>query len=53
MAAQIIKVYKEHFAAARLIGKRYTDEDRVEGLFAEKWGEWFRNGWFHEIVGVL
>ena len=44
--AEIIKVYKEHLPAVRLIGKRYTDADRGEdGSFAGKWDEWFRNGW--------
>ena len=51
MAAQIIKMYKEHFSTARLIGKRYTDGDRVDGIFAEKWGQWFQNKWFHKILG--
>ncbi len=55
MGAEIIKVYKEHLPALRLIGKRYTDSDRVDGNFGAKWGEWFENGWFDEIekLGVL
>lgn len=55
MGAEIIKVYKEHLPLLRLIGKRYTDSDRVEGGFGMKWGEWYRNGWFGEIekLGVL
>ena len=50
MAAEIIKVYKEHLPAARLIGKCYTDEDRIDGSFGAKWDEWFQNNWFHEIL---
>jgi hypothetical protein len=55
MGAEIIKVYKEHLPPLRLIGKRYTDLDRVDGGFGAKWGEWFRNGWFEQIekLGVL
>ena len=54
--AEIIKCFKEHLPALRLIGKRYTDKDRdSRGSFGSKWGEWFQNGWFDEIekLGVL
>jgi hypothetical protein len=51
MAAEIIKVYKERFPAARLIGKRYTDADRINGSFSAKWDEWFENKWFHIMIG--
>ena len=47
--AEIIKCYKEHLPVLRLIGKRYTDSDRISGSFGAKWGEWFQNGWFAEI----
>jgi hypothetical protein len=49
MGAELIKVYKEQLPALRLIGKRYFDEDRINGSFANKWEEWFRNGWFEEL----
>jgi hypothetical protein len=49
MSAEIVKVYREHLPSLRLIGKCYTDSDRVEGGFGAKWGEWFKNGWFEEI----
>ena len=51
MAAEIIKIYKERFPSARLIGKRYTDDDRINGSFGAKWSEWFQNNRFHEILG--
>lgn len=39
MAAEVIKVYQEHLPALRLIGKRYTDQDRdAAGSLGEKWG---------------
>jgi predicted transcriptional regulator YdeE len=46
---EIIKSYKEHLPSLRLIGKRYTDSDRVNGSFGEKWEEWFKRGWFDEL----
>ena len=45
--AEIVKCYKEHLPALRLIGKRYTDSDRIGGSRC-KMGEWFQNGWFAE-----
>lgn len=47
--AEIIRVYKEHLPALRLIGKRYQEPDRENGSFAGKWGQWFQNGWFAEL----
>lgn len=49
MGVEIIKVYKEHLPSLRLIGKRYTDSDRINGNFGAKWGEWFGNNWFGDI----
>ena len=40
MAIEVTKVYLEHFPALRLIGKRYTNDDRVEGGFGAQWNEW-------------
>lgn len=47
--AEIIKVYRESFPSLRLIGKRYTDSDRVGGSFGSKWGEWFEKGYFSKL----
>jgi hypothetical protein len=47
--AEIIKVYKEHLPALRFIGKRYTENDRVNGGYGHKWGEWFQNNWFSPL----
>lgn len=44
--AEIIKAYKARLPSLRFIGKRYTNADRVDGSYSEKWGEWFRKGWF-------
>ncbi|MCL2360980.1 MAG: GyrI-like domain-containing protein [Defluviitaleaceae bacterium] len=46
---EIIKTYRQTMTPSKFIGKRYTDEDRVNGGFGEKWGEWFQNGWFDQL----
>lgn len=51
--AEVIKVYRETLPALRLIGKRYTDEDRSpEGGFGGKWGEWFQKGYFDSLQNM-
>lgn len=40
MAIDVTRVYKEHFPDLRLIGKRYTNDDRAEGGFGKQWDEW-------------
>jgi len=47
--AKITKVYKEPMEAKRFIGKKYTNEDRVDGMFSAHWGTWFQQGWFELI----
>lgn len=47
--AEIIKTYSQQVPALRFIGKKYGDDDRVNGSFGAKWGEWFQNGWFEVI----
>ena len=49
MAVEIKKIYEEHFPSLRLIGKRYSDSDRLNGNFGHKWAEWFQNGWFDTL----
>jgi hypothetical protein len=44
--AEIIKVYRQSIPALRFIGKKYGDNDRVNGTFGSKWNEWWQNGWF-------
>ena len=43
---EIIKVSKESVPAMRFIGKKYGNEDRVDGHFGDKWSEFISNGWF-------
>ena len=50
MVAEIIKVYKESHPALRLIGRRYTNEDRNEhGMFSDKWGELLGGDFFARL----
>ena len=46
---EIIKCFKEEIPAMRLIGNRYTNEDRWEGGFGAKWHEWFESGKYSEL----
>lgn len=44
---EVVKVYKESMPQVKLVGKRYTHEDRDEGgTFAKHWQQWFQEGWF-------
>ena len=49
--AEIIKVYKQNVEAMRFIGKKYGDDDRVNGDFSARWGDWHENGWFDTVEG--
>lgn len=37
--AEIINVYRQTIPAMRFIGKKYTDDDRINGSFSAKWEE--------------
>jgi predicted transcriptional regulator YdeE len=50
MSVEITKVYKQDVPALRFIGKKYGDNDRVDGMFGKVWGDWFQNGWFDIII---
>jgi hypothetical protein len=49
MATEIIKTYKQETPALRFIGKKYGDNDRVNGTFGKYWHDWLQNKWFDEI----
>ena len=49
MAFEVTKIYKEQFPALRFIGKRYTNDDRVDGGFGKQWGEWWREDKFTKM----
>lgn len=41
---EIVNVYTQDVPAMRFIGKRYGDEDRVDGGYGEQWHEWHQSG---------
>lgn len=46
---EIMRTSQEPVPALRFIGKRYGNEDRVDGLFSAKWETWFHKGWFEQL----
>jgi len=40
---KVVKAYRQSIPAARFIGIKYGDGDRVNGGFGEQWGEWHKN----------
>ena len=50
MAFEVTNIYTEQFPALRFIGKRYTNDDRVDGGFGKQWGEWWSNGMFDKLI---
>ena len=49
MAAEIIKTYIQNVPALRFIGKKYGNEDRINGSYGKLWDDWFKNGRFEKI----
>lgn len=50
---EIIKAYSQNMPSSRFIGIKYGDEDRVEGGFGSRWGEWFEKDRFGRLEGLL
>ncbi len=50
---EIVNMYLQDVPAMRFIGKRYGDEDRVDGGFGARWGEWDANGWMVALTQHL
>ncbi|MCQ2505679.1 MAG: GyrI-like domain-containing protein [Lachnospiraceae bacterium] len=44
--ARIIQVYKQALPKTKFVGKRYTEADRENGVFSNKWSEWYQSAWF-------
>ncbi|HWT74260.1 MAG TPA: hypothetical protein VN258_06005 [Mobilitalea sp.] len=49
---EITKAYAQSIPAVRFIGIKYADEDRVDGGFGCKWGEWFENNRFEKLEAL-
>ncbi|MCL2014830.1 MAG: hypothetical protein FWG68_01120 [Defluviitaleaceae bacterium] len=52
MAFEIINCNVEQFPPLRLIGKKYTHADRVNGSFAAVWQECFADGWLERLEDI-
>ena len=51
--AEIIKTYKQDMPPMRFIGKKYGDEDRVDGSFTALWEKWMQNGDFAKLENII
>ena len=49
---KIISTSRQPVPALRFIGKKYSDADRVDGLFSAKWDDWFENDWFSQLEAL-
>ena len=48
---EIQNVHLEQMPPLKLIGKRYTNADRVDGGYGAHWQEWFERDWFTPLAG--
>lgn len=46
---EIVKVYKQSIPAVKFIGRKYGDDDRVNGSFASQWQQWIEQRLFDPI----
>jgi len=46
---EIVNSYTQSMPKVTFIGKKYDDEDRVDGGFGSKWNEWLQNKWFDTL----
>lgn len=46
---EIKRVYRQSMPKMKLVGKCYREEDKANGTFGNKWGEWFENDWFSPL----
>lgn len=49
---EITRIYTQSIPETRFIGKKYGDEDRVNGSFGKQWGDAFDSGLFDKIESV-
>src|SRR5690606_27230883 len=50
---EIVKTYRQSIPAVKLIGKKYGDADRVDGMYGYHWKQWLENGWFQIIEDAV
>lgn len=51
--AEIIKTYEEFAPAARFVGRKYGDSDRINGTFAHIWEDWLQSGRFESLRSLM
>lgn len=51
--AELIKTYVENAPKCKLVGKRYTNDDRRDGNYRHLWHEWFEKGHFKTLEALL
>jgi len=49
---EIQNVHREQMPPLKLIGKRYTNADRVDGSYGAHWQEWFDKKWFAPLEAL-
>jgi hypothetical protein len=53
MAIEVVNTYKEHFPDLRVIGIRYTNDDRNPDGFGKQWSEWIGAGRFNTMKAAI
>lgn len=48
--SEIKRVYTQSLPAMKFVGRRYGENDRENGTFANKWEEWFANDLFSPLA---
>ena len=48
---KVLKTYRQSVPATRFIGKKFGDEDRIDGHggFGKQWDDWFKLGWCEQL----
>jgi predicted transcriptional regulator YdeE len=49
---EIQNVHRETLPALKLVGKKYTNTDRVNGGYGAHWHTWFENDWFEQLEAL-
>lgn len=47
--AEIIKVYRQSLPKMKFVGRCYSESDKENGTFGNKWKEWFSNDLFSPL----
>jgi len=50
---EIVKTYKQAIPKMRFMGRKYGNEDRIDGGFGAKWEEWFEAERFTQLESLI